>query len=127
MTVPTLKIHRLAGLAAGLCALLLASCATVPPPTAELGAAEAAVLAASRADADQHAPEVIADARERLSAAQSANASGDYVEAGQLAREAEAAAELAVARGRLAVASAKVRAESAENARLRARLNELGE
>lgn len=127
MTVPTSKIHRAAGFAAGLCALLLASCATVPPPTAELGAAEAAVVAATRADADQHAPEIVADARGRLSAAQSANASGDYREARQLAEQAEAAAELAVARGQLSVASAKVRAESAENARLRARLNELGE
>lgn len=118
MTVSTLKIH----LGAGLCALLLASCATVPPPAAELAAAQDALASAARADADQYAPQALAEARERLALAQGANAARRYGDARQRALEAEAAADLARAQSRLATARADVTARTRENEGLRQRL-----
>ena len=58
------------------CALALAACATLPPPTSELAAAQQAVSRANDADADQYAAAAIALARSELAQAQAAMASG---------------------------------------------------
>ena len=70
-----------------LSALLLAlgACATLPPPTGELAAAEQAVMRAGDADADQYAPEIVETARAELSRAQAAMVGGDYGQARNLA------------------------------------------
>src|SRR5688500_2788951 len=47
-----------------LLACLLAGCATLPPPTAEVDAAQAAVAAATAADADQYAAHDLGLARD---------------------------------------------------------------
>ena len=103
-------------------ALLVAGCATLPPPTAELDAAQRAVAAAESADADQHAPALLADARLALQQAQAAMARGRDAEAREAALAAGAAADLA----RVQSGTARVRAEylqrQAELAELRARL-----
>lgn len=52
--------------------LLIAGCATLPPPTAELNAARQAVAGAEAADADQYAPDALDAARRSLQAAQAA-------------------------------------------------------
>ena len=77
-----------------LSALLLAlgACATLPPPTGELAAAEQAVMRAGDADADQYAPEIVETARAELSRAQAAMVGGDYGQARNLALTAAAAA-----------------------------------
>ena len=61
--------------------LLVAGCASLPPPTAELDAAVQAVGRAEAADADQHAPAALAEARAALQQAQAAMAKGREEEA----------------------------------------------
>lgn len=108
-------------------ALLLAGCATLPPPTAELDAAQRAVAAAEGADADQYAPALLDDARRGLQQAQAAMARGRDPEAREAALAASAAADLA----RVQSGAARVRADSlqrrAELEELRARLQLQGE
>ena len=72
--------------------LLAAGCATVPPPTGELAAAEQAVLRAGDADADQYAPEIVETARAELARAQAAMLAGENARARDLALGAAAAA-----------------------------------
>src|SRR5690606_24923242 len=72
--------------------LLAAGCATLPPPTGELAAAEQAVLRAADADADQYAPEIVETARAELARAQAAMLAGENARARDLALGAAAAA-----------------------------------
>ncbi len=80
-----------------LACLLLAACATLPPPTGELAAAQQAVSRATDADADQYAPQDITSARAELAQAQAAMAKGRQADARSLAVRAAAAGELAYA------------------------------
>lgn len=82
-----------------LAALLAAigGCATLPPPTAELTAAQQAVSRANDADADQYAADVVATARSELTQAQAAMAKGRQGDARTLAVAAAAAGDLAYA------------------------------
>jgi len=84
--------------------LALAGCASLPPPTAELSAADVAVSRADAADADQYAAQQIATARSALAQAQAAMARGRESEARQWALVAAAQADLghAISRARLA-------------------------
>lgn len=108
--------RRLATLSLSVLLLALAGCATLPPPTGELAAAEQAVLRAGDADADQYAPDIVATARTELSGAQSAMAASDYRQARNLALTSAAAAihaqqlsEAVVLRNRDAQASDEIR------------------
>ena len=105
-------------------AITVAGCATLPPPTAELDAAQRALSAAETADADQYAPELLADARIALQQAQASMARGREAEARAAALSASASADLA----RVHSGAARVRAEhaqrQAELAQLRARLQQ---
>lgn len=56
--------------------LLISGCASLPPPTAELDAAQQAVNRADAADADQYAADTLANARTGLQRAQAAMARG---------------------------------------------------
>lgn len=97
--------------------LALAGCASLPPPTAELSAADAAVSRADAADADQYAAQQISTARNALAQAQAAMARGRESEARQFALAAAAQADLAhtISRARLADSeAAQRRAEIAE-------------
>lgn len=102
--------------------LALASCASMPPPTAELGAAQQAVVRAEGADADQYASAEIATAREALLRAQSAMASGREDDARRLALAASADADLAYVLSRDAVAQAELAQRRAEVETLQRRL-----
>ena len=94
-----LRGPRLLAPLAALGLLLLSACASTPPPSAELAVGRAAVeRAAGPAAAD--APLEMAAAREKISRANAAFAKEDYVQARQLATEAEADATLAEARSR---------------------------
>ena len=120
MTPTRRKIHRTAAAA---CLLVgLAGCASVPPPVAQLDAADAAITVAARSDAQRYAADELAAARNQLAAAQAAMAQRDYVQAQQLAAEAQADADLARAKGRALAAQSAVATKTDDNANLRQRL-----
>ena len=91
------------GLAA---ALLIAGCASAPEPTAELVAARQAVTEAERAQAVEHAAEVMTESRTKLALAEAAVKDGQMEKAGRLADEARVDAELATAQAAAAKALA---------------------
>lgn len=103
-------------------ALALAGCASLPPPTAELSAAQQAVARADAADAQQYAPQDLDRARTALSRAQSEMAAGKDRDARALAGLSEASADLASARSARAVAESTLAQRRAEVASLRQRL-----
>jgi len=102
--------------------LALTACASLPPPTAELAAAQQAVARAGNADADQYAGDDYAQARQALEQAQSAMAAGREDDARALAAQATAGADLANARSHEAVASTELAQRRAEIADLKKRL-----
>jgi hypothetical protein len=106
-------------------AMVLGGCASTPPPTAELAAAEAALQEAEREGAADFAPVELGFARERLSAAQAASEGRDHARAQQAAAQARIDAELALVKSRAARARAAVQQRSEENRALRREL--LGE
>jgi hypothetical protein len=78
-------------------AVTLAACATLPPPTSELAAAQQAVTRADDADADQYAADAIGLARDALAQAQAEMAKGRDRDARALANAASADADFAYA------------------------------
>lgn len=102
--------------------LALTSCASLPPPTGELTAAQQAVSRADTADAAQYAPAEFTRARSALSQAQAAMAAGREDDARNLALLAAAAADLAHARSRQAQTEAELAQRRAEVSGLRRRL-----
>jgi len=128
MNTPSFAHFHHAGLlAASLSCLLLAGCATLPPPTAELADAERAVAAAGNSDADQYAPDLVDSARAELSRAQAAMAAGDDHAARAAALAAAAAGDLATAKSREQVLEQDLAQRRDEIGRLRAQLGVSGE
>jgi len=103
-------------------AFALSACASTPPPTNELAAAQQAVSRAENADADQYAAAELAAARNALRAAQAAMARGDDEQARALADSAAADGELAFARSRAATTRAEIEQRRSEITALRQRL-----
>lgn len=103
-------------------AFALAGCATLPPPTAELAAAQQAVARADAADADQYAPAEMAQARDALAGAQALMSRGRDDDARRAALAAGADADLARVRSGAEVVRAEYRQQLAEIAALRDRL-----
>jgi Domain of unknown function (DUF4398) len=81
---------------------LLASCASVDPPNAQLAAARAAITDAESAGAAQRAQSELAAARDKLARAESRARIGYRNEARLLAEEAAADAQLAAMKARAA-------------------------
>ena len=102
--------------------MFLTGCATLPPPTGEIDAAQAAVSAASAADAEQYAPDDLALARDALGRAQAAISVGDDDAARRFAAVASAAGDLARARSRATVAESSLAERTDAIAELGARL-----
>ena len=94
----------------------------MPPPTAEVGAADAAIAVAATPDVQRYAAEELAAAHNELAAAKAAMAGQDYDRAAQLAAAAQADAELAHAKGRALAAQSVVAAKTEDIATLRRRL-----
>jgi len=92
--------HRRRHLAWLLIVLTLAGCASVPPPTTELSAAQSALNRADGADASQYSPQALQQARTTLSRAQAATAAGEHDDARKLALAATADADVAWAESR---------------------------
>lgn len=85
-------------------ALGMTACAgSVPPPTAQLGAASQAVQEAERANALQYAPVALQSARDKLAAADKAMRADERTRARRLADEARVDAELATVTSQRAV------------------------
>lgn len=101
---------------------VMASCASLPPPTQELSSAQEAVTRAEGADADQYASGEIAAARTALLRAQQAMSAGREDDARRLALAAAADADLAYFRSREAVVNAELAQRRSEVAELRQRL-----
>ncbi|MES2883843.1 MAG: DUF4398 domain-containing protein [Pseudomonadota bacterium] len=102
-----------------LLALAISACATVPPPTDAMAAAEAAVARADASRAgDSSAPELRA-ARGKLESARGAMSSGDMLAATRLVTEARLDADLAAARSEAARAQFNVEATRKSNEALR--------
>lgn len=103
-------------------AFAVAGCATLPPPTAELDAAQQAVARADAADGDQYAAPQLAQARAALERAQAAMARGREDEARSAALAATSEADLAQVLSRAAVTRAEFSQQQLQIADLRSRL-----
>ena len=102
--------------------LLVAGCASLPPPTAELDAAVQAVGRAEAEDADQHAPTALAEARAALQQAQAAMAKGREDDARTAALSASTSGDFARVQGAAARTRADYQQRLAEIEGLRSRL-----
>jgi hypothetical protein len=105
----------------------LGACASLPPPTSELAAAQQAVSRADAADADQYAGDAIARARAELAQAQAAMAKGRDNEAREFALATAADADLAYALSSAATTRAEYEQRRAEIVELQQRLQLQGE
>jgi class 3 adenylate cyclase len=94
--------HPRSALLVAVLTVTLAGCASLPPPTGELAAAQQAVARAAQADAEQYAAAEFAAAQNELSQAQAAMSAGRDDDARRLALLADADAALAAARAILA-------------------------
>ena len=90
--------------------LMLAACASTPPPTASLQAAHQAISNAERAEAGHYAPGELNEARTKLASADTAVSEGKMTMAAQFAEESNVEAQLASAK----TADLKAKAVNAE-------------
>jgi hypothetical protein len=98
----------------------LAACSGGEPPQAQLGAGAQAVTAAEQAGAMRYSPVEFQTARDKLNAARTASAEGDYERARRLAEQAQVDAELAAARARGGAAEEAARTVQQDMRALRA-------
>ena len=85
-------------------ALLLAACASAPPPIEQMAVSRAAVNNASSAGATEFAPVMLKSAMDKMAAAELAMTKEEYVKARELAEQAQVDAQLAAASSRSAKA-----------------------
>jgi hypothetical protein len=110
-TAPLLRLS----LTSAVMALGLAACATTKPPSASLtNGAQRAIQVADEAGAQEHAPLELRFAREKIRAAQQANAIEDFAQAQRLLEQAEVDAELALSRTKAEQTRMQVEKLSAE-------------
>lgn len=120
MTDTTKKTLRLAGPV--LAMMMMAACASMPPPVAEMAVSAAAVGRAAGAGANEAAPLDMNSAREKMVRADKAMADKNYELALTLAQEAQVDARLAEAKANAARASKAADAVQAQNQALREEL-----
>lgn len=99
--------------------LLVAGCASVPPPNDSMNMAQTQLQMARDAGAADYAPVDLGFAQDKFQLAQSAMAERKYADAASLAEESRADAELAQAKARLGAARAQIQSKMEENSRLR--------
>jgi uncharacterized protein DUF4398 len=78
--------------------LMLAACASTPPPTESLQAAHQAISNAERAEAGRYAPGELSEARSKLASADTAVSEQKMIMAEQYAEESNVEAQLASAK-----------------------------
>ncbi len=120
MTYKLKQTLRLAGPALAL--LLVAACASMPPPTSELAVSTAAVAHAAGAGANEAAPIDMTSARDKLARANKAMVDKDYKLALSLSQEAQIDARLAEAKADAARADKAAAAVQADSQALREEL-----
>lgn len=102
--------------------IVLAACASMPPPTSELAVSTAAVAHAAGAGANEAAPNDMSTAREKLARANKAMIDKDYPMALKLSQQAQADARLAESKADAARAQKAADAVQADNQALREEL-----
>lgn len=117
MTFSRLKIHLL-----GPFLLALVGCASAPIQGGDVERSATLVQGALAAEAEIYAPVELKFAQDRVAQAREALAAGDAKRAARFAAQAEADAELAMARARVAKLRALADEQARENAKLRAEL-----
>ena len=86
--------HRAAAVI-GCAAVVIAGCASVPPPTEQMAVSKSAIANAASAGGGEYAPVEMRSAQEKMERAYQAMAKEDYENARWLAEEAQADARLA--------------------------------
>lgn len=104
--------------------MLLAACASIPPPNATMSRAQASIQAAEKAGAADADPVDLDFARGKYAQAQTAMTARKYGLASNLAEESLADSRLARTKARLATMRTRIQAQTRENARLRKQLLE---
>lgn len=99
--------------------MLIAGCASIPPPTEQIAVSKAALSNASSAGGQQFAPVPLSLAIEKMDAAAKAMAVEDYVLARRLAERAQVDAQLATVTSRSAKAQNAARELQESNRVLR--------
>ena len=94
--------------------VLMAGCASVPPPTAQIAVAKVEVNNAMSAGSNEYAPVQLKTAMDELNAAEKANAAEDYEQARTMAERAEVDAKLAAATSNSAKAQKAAEAVKAD-------------
>lgn len=120
MTYKLKQTLRMAGPVLAL--LLMAACASMPPPTSELAVSTAAVAHAAGAGANESAPIDMTSARDKLARANKAMVDKDYPLALRLSQEAQIDARLAEAKADAARADKAAAAVQADSQALREEL-----
>ncbi|TPQ24320.1 DUF4398 domain-containing protein [Methylomonas koyamae] len=100
-------------------ALFAAGCASIPAPTEQMAVSKAAVNSASSAGGNEYAPIPLRAAVQKLDAAERAMSQKDYLQARQLAEQAQVDAQLAAATARAAKAQKAARELQESNRVLR--------
>ncbi|WP_427501620.1 DUF4398 domain-containing protein [Methylomonas sp. MED-D] len=98
-------------------ASLIAGCASVPPPTEQLAVSKAALNSATSAGGNEYAPISLRSAVLKMDAAERAMTQQEYLQARQLAEQAQVDAQLAAATARAAKAQ-KAASELGESNRV---------
>ena len=99
---------------------LLASCASVPPPTDLLSRAQAELRSAEATEAEVYAPLELTFAEGKLQQADAAMQNQDYAVAADLAAESQAFSALARTKSELGKVREQIKQQTAENEKLRA-------
>ena len=99
--------------------MVLAGCASVPPPNEAMNLAQSQLQAARDAGAADYDPVDLGFAQDKFQQAQGAMAARKYAQAADLAAESRADAELARVKANLGAARAKIQSKMNANAELR--------
>lgn len=97
----------------------ITGCASLPPPTEQIAVSKAALLRASSAGSNEHAPVELRSATEKMSAAEQAMTKEDYLRAQRLAEQAQVDAKLAETKAALAKAQLAINSADDSNRILR--------
>ena len=89
-------------------AIAMTGCASIPPPIEQIAVSKAALIRASSAGSNEHAPVELRSATEKMSAAELAMSKEDYLRAQNLAEQAQVDAKLAETKSALAKAQLAV-------------------
>src|ERR1700722_13064520 len=118
MTPNSQKIHRALVIPAVILALVLAGCASKPPPNVGMDDASRALQAARTAGAPTYAPLELRNAEDRLSQARASFDKNNYEDASRFVQESEADSELASVKSRLGKARERADTRARENTQL---------